>query len=69
MILVIIFGNRAWWLYIVVPGYAVFALATTASGLKNMLGGMAGAGGEPEAQSNRQKKMEKRGGQRVAYQR
>jgi hypothetical protein len=32
-----------------------------------MLGGMAGGGGEAETQSKRQQKMEKRGGQRVAY--
>jgi SRP-independent targeting protein 2/TMEM208 len=67
MILVIVFGNRAWWLYLVVPGYAIFAAVSTASGLKSMLGGMGGAGTEPESQSNRQKKMEKRGGQKGAY--
>ena len=68
--LVIIFGNLAWWLYLVVPSYAIYAAVTTASGLKSMLGGIAGAGGEAEtqAQSKRQSKLEKRGGQRVAYQ-
>lgn len=67
LILVIVFGNRAWWLYLIVPGYAIYAAVTTASGLKGMLGGMAGAGAEGEVQSKRQAKMEKRGGQRVAY--
>ncbi|KIX03710.1 uncharacterized protein Z518_07263 [Rhinocladiella mackenziei CBS 650.93] len=67
LILVMVFGDRAWWLYLVVPGYAIFAAVTTASGLKGMLGGMAGAGGAPGAQSKRQTKMEKRGGQRGAY--
>ncbi|KAK5190070.1 hypothetical protein LTR92_010051 [Exophiala xenobiotica] len=74
VILVIILGNRAWWLYLVVPGYAIYAGVTTASGLKGMLSGMSGAGagggaeGEGNAsQSKRQAKMEKRGGQRVAY--
>ncbi len=76
VILVIILGNRAWWLYLVVPGYAIYAAVTTASGLKGMLSGMSGAGGggggggEGEgsaSQSKRQAKMEKRGGQRVAY--
>lgn len=69
LILVGIFGNLAWWLYLVVPGYAIFMVVTTATGLKGMLGGMGGAGAEPQENSNRQKKMEKRGGQRVAYQR
>jgi hypothetical protein len=74
VILVIILGNRAWWLYLVVPGYAIYAAITTASGLKGMLSGMsgAGAGGDAEgagsaSQSKRQAKLEKRGGQRVAY--
>jgi len=71
IILVIVLGNRAWWLYIVVPAYAIYAAVTTANGVRGMLGGMGGAGGEGEAevQSNRQKKMEKRGGQKVAYSR
>ena len=68
LVLVLLFGNRMWWLYLVVPAYAIYAAITTASGLKGMLGGMGGAGAEPEAQSNRQKKMEKKGGQKVAYQ-
>lgn len=69
--LVMILGNWAWWLYLVVPGYAVYALVTTFSGVKNMLGGMGAAGADGEGgaagQSKRQQKMEKRGGQRVAY--
>lgn len=69
IILVAVSGNWAWWLYLVVPGYAIFAIVTTASGLKGMMGGMAGAAAEPDSQSNRQKKMDKRGGPRVAYQR
>ncbi|KIW14882.1 hypothetical protein PV08_07667 [Exophiala spinifera] len=69
VILVIIFGNRAWWLYLIVPAYAIYAAVTTASGLKGMLGGMAGGGAEGASAppSKRQAKMEKRGGQRVAY--
>lgn len=70
ILLVVLFGNRAWWLYLVVPGYSVYLAATTVGGMKGMLGG-AGAGDDqtatPEAESKRQKKMEKRGGQRVAY--
>lgn len=67
LVLVIIFGNRAWWLYLVIPAYAIYAAVTTASGLKSSLSGLAGGGGEPASQSKRQQKMEKRGGQRVAY--
>lgn len=69
LILVLIFGNRAWWLYLVVPSYAVYSAVTTASGIKGALGGLAGGGGEAgtESTSKRQQKMEKRGGQRVAY--
>lgn len=71
LIAVVAFGNRGWWLYLVVPIYATYAAVTTASGLKGMLGGMAGAGGEGDgsvqAQSKRQQKMEKRGGQKMQY--
>lgn len=68
---VAVFGNRAWWLYLVVPGYAIYAAVSTASGLRGMLGGMTGAGGEGGAdtgmQSKRQTKMDKRGGQKTTY--
>lgn len=70
LIFVVILGNRAWWLYLVIPAYAVYAAVTTASGLKSSFAGLAGGGGEPTSQnqSKRQQKMEKRGGaQRVAY--
>ncbi len=69
LVAVILLGNRAWWLYLVVPGYAIYAAVTTASGVKGMLSGMGGAGGEGEVQSNRQKKMEQRGSQKMKYQR
>jgi hypothetical protein len=68
--LAILFGNRAWWLYVVVPAYSVYLAATTVGGIKGMLGGMGaadGAGAGAEAESKRQKKMEKRGGQKVTY--
>jgi len=71
IVLVILLGNRAWWLYLVVPAYSIYLAATTVGGMKGMLGGMGGADGNgtgaPEAESKRQKKMEKRGGQKVAY--
>jgi hypothetical protein len=73
LFLVIVSGNGAWWLYLVVPLYAIYAAVTTASGIKGMLGGMAGAGGEGssqnQSQSNRSKKMETRGGQKIKYSR
>ena len=68
LIAVMVLGNWAWWLYLVVPGYAIYAAVSTASGIKGMFSGMAGAGGEGgEVQSKRQAKMEKRGGQKVGY--
>lgn len=68
MIAVVLIGNRAWWGYLVVPAYAIYAAVTTARGVKGMFGGMAGAGGEgAPAQSKRQQKLEARGGQRVKY--
>jgi SRP-independent targeting protein 2/TMEM208 len=70
VVLVVLLGDRAWWLYLLVPAYSVYAVATTVGSLKGMLGGLGGAGSEGNgsmSQSNRQKKMEKKGAQRVAY--
>ena len=69
LIVVMVLGNWAWWLYLVVPAYAIYAAVTTASGLRGMLSGMGAAGGEPgsDGTSKRQQKMEKRGGQKVTY--
>lgn len=72
LVAVIILGNRAWWLYLAVPAYAIYAATSTARGVKSMLGGMAGGGSEaeqgaPAAQSKRQQKIEARGGQKVRY--
>ncbi|KIV93184.1 hypothetical protein PV10_04421 [Exophiala mesophila] len=69
LIFVMVFGNRAWWLYLVVPSYAAYSAYTTATGLRGQLNGLAGGGAEggTEPQSKRQQKMEKRGGQKVAY--
>lgn len=70
--LVILFGNRAWWLYLVVPAYSAYTAASTIGGVKGMLQGMGGAGAEGAdgmgAQSKRESKREKRGQeQRVVY--
>ncbi|KPI39974.1 uncharacterized protein AB675_11436 [Cyphellophora attinorum] len=69
MVLVVLVGNWGWWAYLVVPGYAAYAIVPTVGGIKGMLSGMGGGGVEGGAagQSKRQQKMEKRGGQRVAY--
>lgn len=71
LVAVVVLGNRAWWLYLVVPLYAVYAGVTTARGVKGMLGGLAGGGAEgdmsAQAQSKRQQKMEKRAGQKISY--
>ncbi|KAK8205545.1 hypothetical protein M8818_004918 [Zalaria obscura] len=68
--LVTVFGDRAWWLYIVVPLYSAWLAYSTFTGARQGLAGLAGNadGGAPTgAQSKRQQKMEKRGGQRVQY--
>ncbi|KIW99187.1 uncharacterized protein Z519_00850 [Cladophialophora bantiana CBS 173.52] len=69
LILVMIVGNRGWWVYLIVPAYAVYCVVGAARGVKGMMGGLAGGGGEGDdvAQSKRQTKMEKRGGQKVKY--
>lgn len=72
LIAVVVFGNYGWWLYLVVPLYAIYAAVTTASGIKGTLSGLAGAGAEGGdapggGQSKRQQKMEKRGGQKTVY--
>ncbi|PLN81134.1 hypothetical protein BDW42DRAFT_169653 [Aspergillus taichungensis] len=68
---VCLFGDRAWWLWIVVPLYSVWLAYTTVMGMKSGLAGMGGGGSNEgsaaAAESKRQKKMEKRGGQRMSY--
>jgi len=63
-------GNWAWYFWLVAPLYSAWLAWTKFSGARQgFAGGMGGAGGEetPAAQSKRQAKMEKRGGQRVQY--
>ncbi|WEW57842.1 hypothetical protein PRK78_003309 [Emydomyces testavorans] len=65
---VCVFGDRAWWLWIVVPLYSAWSAYTTFLGVRK---GFAGMGTDendqaPVAESKRQKKLEKRG-QRVKY--
>ena len=63
-----VFGNRIWWFWAFVPIYGAYLAFTT---YKSMSQGMAGMSGQKEgidtATSNRQKKLEKRGGQRMQY--
>ncbi|KAK2797935.1 hypothetical protein FQN50_009031 [Emmonsiellopsis sp. PD_5] len=74
---VCVFGDRAWWLWVVVPGYSAWLVWGVVRGVRKgglpgmpAMGGMGGAEGEGEggmeAESKRQKKMEKRGG-KVRY--
>ena len=67
-----VFGNKAWWAWSVIPLYSVWLAWTTFGGMRHGLAGMAGQQGGADstnggATSNRQKKMEKRGGQKVQY--
>ncbi|KKK11899.1 hypothetical protein P175DRAFT_0534309 [Aspergillus ochraceoroseus IBT 24754] len=62
-----LFGDRAWWLWIVVPVYSVWLAYSTLTGVRSGLAGMGGEAEQTGGESKRQKKMEKRGGQRVQY--
>ena len=64
-----IFGDRAWWLWAAVPAYSVWLAVSTFGSIRRGLAGLAGQaeGAESGAMSNRQKKLEKRGGQRMQY--
>lgn len=71
LVLVAVLGGRLWWAYILVPAYAAYKGVTTLTGVKNLIGGVSAGKnqdtGADTAQSNRQKKLEKRGGQRTVY--
>jgi len=62
-------GNKAWWMWAVIPVYGAWLGWTTYSGMRKSMGAMSGqgAGGEGEGESRRQKKLEKRGGQKMQY--
>jgi len=65
-----IFGDKAWWLWVAVPLYSAWLGYSTFGTVRQSMG-MGGQGGSEEApngaMSNRQKKLEKRGGQKVQY--
>lgn len=66
-----LFGDRAWWAWAAIPVYSIWLAWTTFGGMRQGLAGMAGQNGQESANgggaSNRQKKLEKRGGQKVQY--
>ncbi|PYH45863.1 SND2/TMEM208 family protein [Aspergillus saccharolyticus JOP 1030-1] len=68
---VCLLGDRAWWLWGVIPLYSVWLAYTTFTGMRSGLAGMgaggAGLDGADAPESKRRKKLEKRGGQRVQY--
>jgi hypothetical protein len=64
-----LFGDWAWWGMVVVPAYSAYSLYGVYSGFRGGAG-YTDAAGVPQpgaTQSKRQAKMEKRGGQKVAY--
>jgi hypothetical protein len=64
-------GDKGWWMWLVIPLYSVYLGYTTFAGVRQGMTGMAGQGpegaGGSAATSNRQKKLEKRGGPKVQY--
>ncbi|KAI9815472.1 MAG: hypothetical protein M1827_002606 [Pycnora praestabilis] len=69
-----VLGDGAWWLWGVVPLYSGWLGYTTFGGMRKGMAELGGAKGEDgasssggQAGSNRQKKMEKRGGQKMQY--
>ncbi|KAF3045205.1 hypothetical protein E8E12_010696 [Didymella heteroderae] len=63
-----LFGDWMWWGMLVVPVYSVYSLYGVYTGFRGA--GYQDAAGVPQpgpAQSKRQAKMEKRGGQKVSY--
>ena len=64
-----LFGNNAWYMWIIIPLYSIWLAWTTFSGMRQ---GMAGPQSDGDtangsSTSNRQKKLEKRGAQKVQY--
>ncbi|KAF8473269.1 DUF788 domain protein [Kalaharituber pfeilii] len=64
-------GEWFWWLLITVPLYAGYLAVSTFLGIRKTFGGMgggeAGEGQDEAGLSNRQKKLEKKGGQKIRY--
>ncbi|MCJ1388272.1 hypothetical protein MMC18_001117 [Xylographa bjoerkii] len=66
-----VFGDKAWWMWAAIPLYSVWLAYSTFGSVRQGMAGLSGQGGEGEtpngATSNRQRKLEKRGGQKVQY--
>ncbi|KAI4237780.1 MAG: hypothetical protein LQ352_007918 [Teloschistes flavicans] len=66
-----VFGNKAWYGWIMVPLYSAWLAWTTVGGMRQGMAGMAekssNAEGLNSSTSNRQKKREKRGDQKYQY--
>ena len=65
-------GNKAWWMYAVVPAYSMWMASTVLLNMRKGMAGMTGGnddtqGADGRSDSKRQKKLEKRGGQKVQY--
>lgn len=61
-----IFGDKIWWFWVFIPIYGAYLAFTTYKSMQRGLGDMTGKNGETDVgTSNRQKKLEKRGGQRM----
>ena len=65
-------GDKVWWLWTAIPAYSAYLAYTTLGGMRQGMTGLGGHAGEQvsgnaSGTSSRQKKMEKRGGQKVQY--
>ena len=63
-----IVGDKAWWMYTVVPAYSMWMASSTILSMRQGMTGMTGQGEgarEGANESKRQKKLEKRGGQKI----
>lgn len=63
-----ILGDRAWWMYAVVPVYSLWMASSVVLNMRQGMTGMTGQGkgsGEGAGESKRQRKMEKRMGQGI----
>ncbi|MCJ1283425.1 hypothetical protein MMC26_002754 [Xylographa opegraphella] len=71
MFLASIFGDKAWWMWAAIPLYSVWLAYSTFGSVRQGMAGLSGPGAEGEtpssAASNRQRKLEKRGGHKVQY--
>ena len=69
LVLVLLLGDGAWWLFLVIPSYSTYLAVTTVGGMKRLFEGIPEAreNGAGSAGSKRQHKLEKRGGQKEAY--